>query len=222
MACRAAEIEATPREWFEQPRPPLEFYHQAKMANFGLPGHVFFEKRVGGEDVQYIFDAFTAGEFARIVSQSDPCKVALVKGKFPDFFLGFDDPAKGTMEFEAVEADEKGRRRTDEFKALHEMQLRHGPGYMELKQYSPDEEVDRAREAIPRVVGQKASKGYPVTTNLVVRNNLGALEADEYRNLTKRWQACFNEIWVLKGPYAFQAWPQLVVLGDPSTWVPNT
>lgn len=221
MTCDPAEYSVTPREWFELHRDPLEFYLEAERCNFGLPQHVFFEKRVGGANIHYLLDAFTAGEFARIVSQTAPCTVALVNGTFPDFSLSFSDGARGTVEFEAVEADRKVRR-ADEYRALHEKKLRHGPDYMELEEYSPHEEEMQAREAIPRVVGQKAAKGYPATTNLVVRNNLGALDSGEYRNLTRPWRDSFNEIWVLDAPFAFRLWPHLVKLGDTDLWVPNT
>lgn len=222
MTCDPAEYSVTLREWFELHKDPLEFYREAKRCNDSLPEHVFFEKRVGGADIHYLFDAFTAGEFARIVAQTASCTVALVNGAFPDFSLSFSDAAKGIVEFEAVEADENDRRRADEYRALHEKRLLHGPDYMELEEYCPYEEEMQAREAIPRVVGQKAAKDYPVTTNLVVRNNLGALEAQEYRDLTKPWQDSFNEIWVLDAPFAIQVWPDLVRLGDPEFWVPNT
>lgn len=159
------EMPITPRGWFEQPRSPAEFYRAAEASNSGLPQHVFFEKRVGDENIQYLFDAFTAGEFAMIVSQTSPCRVALVRGEFPDFLLAFDDPDRDDEEFEAVEADKAGRRRADEYRALHEVRLRHGPGYLDLEEYSPYEEEMQAREAIPRVVGQKAAKRYPANTN---------------------------------------------------------
>jgi len=147
---------------------------------------------------------------------------------FPDFLIVFHAPKLKPMEYESVWADEKGREVENEYRAQYACKSewedarqaataagRDDPGeYLELIHYDPAEKKAQAREAIRRVVGNKAAKGYPVTTRLVVRNNLGALTGLEYHQITKPWHERFREIWILKAPLLWRAKPSPQTFGD--------
>ena len=116
-------------------------------------------------------EAITAGEFASLVSHRHVCDVALIPSheRFPDFRL-FLAGTTETADYECVWADEKGRNPTQEYREYYERKDKWDaerqpavaggepdPGeYLETEMYSPYEEEQQAREAIPRVVREKA------------------------------------------------------------------
>jgi hypothetical protein len=220
------------RSWFEVLRDPGEFLAEARRCNFALKTDVFFGKRVGGVNTDYLQEAYTAGEFGGLWTQEEACKVSLVpeRERFPDFRLVFPDGRR--LQFESVWADEDGRKVEDEYREFERRKARwnrcrellvnagrHDFGeYLRLEPYSADDEEDKAREALARVVEEKAGKGYPRDTRLVVRNNLGHLSGAECRQITLPWHDRFAEIWVLRTPLLFRVHPYLKQVGDPDRW----
>ncbi|HEX3498649.1 MAG TPA: hypothetical protein VHT04_04945, partial [Stellaceae bacterium] len=150
--------------------------------------------------------------------------------QFPDFRIVFRD--RRQLQFESVWADESGRKIEDEYreferrkaqwnrrrKLLVDASRRDFGEYLRLEPYSPDDEEEKAREALARVVEQKARKGYPRDTRLVVRNNLGHLSGEECQRLTSPWKNRFAEIWVLKAPLLLRVHPDVKQVGDPERW----
>src|ERR1700730_7145343 len=163
------------RSWFEVLRDPGEFLAEARRCNFALKTDVFFGKRVGGVNTEYLQEAYTAGEVGGLWTQEGACKVSRVPERegFPDFRLVFPDGRR--LQFESVWADEDGRKVEDEYREFERRKARwnrcpellvnagrHDFGeYLRLEPYSADDEEDKAREALARVVEEKAGKGYP-------------------------------------------------------------
>src|SRR5258708_34954446 len=81
------------RSWFEVVRDPREFLAEAQRCNVALKTDVFFGKRVGVLNTDYLQEAYTAGEFGGLWAQEEACKVLLVpeRERFPDFRLVFPD-----------------------------------------------------------------------------------------------------------------------------------
>jgi hypothetical protein len=191
--------EPKPREWFEKWRQPGEFVREAHKAI------LVYDKT----PPQYLRDAYLAGSFARIWRDDrGPCEVRLVPEpeKFPDAQLW---AGHTYLHLEITMALKKGRRMFKEHQELRDKAKR---GEIVLAE-SHEQLQASAREAIPRVVKQKANKHYAgqtPTTLLVCANT--SLSAQEMAHLTEPWKDCFDAIYLLCGMDAVMAWPQLDIL----------
>ena len=189
-----------PRSWFEEWREPGEFY---RAANEGL--QTFFCTDTTPEP--YLRDAYHAGVFARIWRDDQgPCEVRLVPEpeKFPDAQLR-SESGDTCLDIEITIARKKGSRMFKELRELREL------GFVPAE--SLEELQASAREAIPRVVKEKADKRYSESkdiTLLVITN--GSLSAEEMARLTEPWKNCFHAICLLSLMDVVMAWPELCVL----------
>jgi len=138
-----------PDQWFEEWREPGEFFHAA---NEGITTYFCADKA----PPQYLREAYVAGAFARIWRDDrGPCVVCLVPkaNRFPDAHLKTDDTR---LNLEITMALPKGKRM---FKEWWELKKKAARGEFEPAQTS-EQRQEHAREAIPRVVGEKAGKRY--------------------------------------------------------------
>lgn len=137
-----------------------------------------------------------------------PCRVQLVpkENEFPDAQLKSD----GTyLNIEITMGLAKGKKM---FKEWREERAKAKQGKISLAK-SNEERKAIAREAIPRVVKQKAAKNYDTPPTLLVYTDDGrALTASELARLTKPWKDAFSAIYLLCGMDVVEAWPALCVL----------
>jgi hypothetical protein len=150
-------------------------------------------------------DAWIASRVARALSSD---MVRLVSAERPDFEIQIDGKIE---QFEATEADMKGRRRGDE------------PDDLELRP-DPVENWRRRFEAIPealdRVVAKKLKKDYLPEVNLAIYVNLGCYGAyireglpiirdhtaparTKFKRIFVLWEGCLYKFWE-DGKYQFE------------------
>lgn len=192
-----------PRRWFEEWREPGEFY---QAANSGL-GRLSDENSISSPQHQYLRDAYYAGVFARVWRDDQgPCKVRLIpeRQQFPDAQLRFQS-GHPCLDIEVTIARKSGSRMFEEPRELRK------EGFATVQ--SIEELEASAREAIPRVVREKAEKHYSggKRISLLVITN-GSLSAEEMACLTECWRDHFEAIYLLCGMDVVRAWPDLHVL----------
>jgi hypothetical protein len=89
---------------------------------------------------------------------------------------------------------------------------RENKGKMIVAETSEQREAS-AREAIPRVLSEKARKHYnPRPTLLVFTDDGRSLPAEELVRLTKPWNDCFPAVYLLCGMDAIMVSPKVRVL----------
>ena len=159
-------------------------------------------------------DAYIAGKFSVIRNTVQPIRVRMVRDPHPDFELEIEGRI---VPFEATEADRVGRRRGDEYRLAAERRRKGLPP--DLEGFDPGEELEAAREAIPRVLRRKAEKLYSPPPNLVVIVNLTTfgetLPLDELTDQTEPYRRSFESIWLVWGLRAIQTWPEQIQLVGP-------
>lgn len=196
--------EPKPRKWFEEWREPGEFFDAA---DEGVKTFFVADRA----PCQYLREAYVAGVFARIWrDHCGPCEVQLVpaREKFPDAQLR---TGHTCLNLEITMALKKGKMM---FKEWRELRAKSKRGEIVMAE-TTEQRQDSAREAIPRIVGQKASKQYAggaPTTLLVYTDDGRALSTQEMAGLTKPWKDSFAAIYLLCGMDAVMAWPKLRVL----------
>jgi len=166
-----------------------------------IPRNTFF----GQGGLTFLRDAWIASRVARALSSD---MVRLVSAERPDFEIQIDGKIE---QFEATEADMKGRRRGDE------------PDDLELRP-DPVENWRRRFEAIPealdRVVAKKLKKDYLPEVNLAIYVNLGCYGAyireglpiirdhtaparTKFKRVFVLWEGCLYKFWE-DGKYQFE------------------
>jgi len=203
---------AIPEGWYNDWQEPEQFFGEVEALLEPFDDDVIFTN----PKFQAHFDAFIAGKLAVIRNTHEPTRVRLVKAEAPDFELN----VQGEIEpFEATEADRAGRRRGDEYRLAAENREQGLP--KELEMFSPSEEMERAREAIPRVIENKAKKLYSPPPHLVVLVNLTTFgeipPVPELVDLTAQFQNSFASIWLVWGHRAVRTWPDPLQLMGPPT-----
>ncbi|MCH8098090.1 MAG: hypothetical protein IID53_13540 [Proteobacteria bacterium] len=196
--------EPKPRKWFEEWREPGRFF---RAADEGVK--IFFV--ADKAPPQYLREAYVAGLFARIWrDDGGSCEVRVVpeREKFPDAQLRAGD---ASLNLEVTMALREGKRM---FKEWRDLRAKAKQGEIVLAETSEQRQAS-AREAIPRVVGQKADKHYAgqaPTTLLVCTDDGRTLSAEEMARLTEPWKDRFEAIYLLCGMDVVMAWPTLCVL----------
>ncbi len=200
----APPTEPKPRKWFEEWREPGEFFDAA---DEGVKTFFVADRA----PCQYLREAYVAGVFARIWRDDcGPCEVRLVpeREKFPDAQLRIGHTCLN------LEITMALRRDKEMFKGWQELRAKTKRGEI-VRAETAEQRQASAREAIPRVVGQKAGKQYagdaPITL-LVYTDDGRALSAQEMARLTEPWKDRFAAIYLLCGMDAVMAWPKRRVL----------
>lgn len=207
-----ADEPAIPESWHTDWHEPDRFFSEVEAMLEPYDSEVIFSD----PKFQTHFDAFIAGKLAVIRNTHEPTRVRLVKGEAPDFELNI----QGEVEpFEATEADRADRRRGDEYREVAKRRKQGLP--KELEMFSPSEEMEHAREAIPRVIENKAKKRYRPPPHLVVMVNLTTfgdiIPVPELADLTSPFQGFFASIWIVWGHRAIRTWPDLLdLIGPPA------
>ena len=149
-------------------------------------------------------EAYIAGEFAVGFNGMEPCQVRLTEDGLHDFEL---ETGQGVVGFQAVEADQKGRRRGEEYRNM--------PESSQAIDVDLDGEYEEARKAIRKVLGQKAAKLYSPLPNIVVYVNLFFNDDEgQCANLTRPWKEDFESLWLLRPPgRLLGVWPSILNLG---------
>lgn len=193
-----------PRKWFEEWRDSGEFF---RATDEGIKTYHNDE----AAPPQYLREGYVTGLFAQIWrDDSGPCEVRLVpeRDKFPDAQL---KAGHTCLNLEITMALGKDKQM---FKEWRELRAKAKRGEIVLAE-TAEQRRESAREAIPRVVGQKADKHYAgqaPTTLLVYADDGRALSAEEMARLTKPWKNCFDAIYLLCGMDVVRAWPERRVL----------
>lgn len=146
-------------------------------------------------------EAYVAGHFAVAYEKQEACRVRLTEDRLYDFEL---ETAPGVIGFQAVEADQEGRRRGDEYR-----RKRKSSGAVDV---DLEREYDEAKLAICRRLGEKAKMYSP---NMVVYVNLFFDDAEgQCASLTAQWKDDFESIWLLRTPSRLlRVWPSILNLG---------
>ena len=193
--------ESRPRTWFEEWHEPGEFYHAAD-----LGVRAFF--LTDTNPPQYLREAFHVGWFGSIWRDNHGlCEVRLLgEGGFPDAQLRADGVH---LDLEVTMALAKDKQM---FKEWRELRAKTQRGEIVLAE-PPEEYEASAREAIPRVVGQKADKHYAgsASTTLLICANT-ALSAEEMARLTEPWKDRFAAIYLICGIDVVRVWPTRSIL----------
>ena len=155
--------------------------------------------------MQWLQDAFIAGEFSRHVDASE---IMLPTDDWPDFKV---KQSNGhVLRCEATEAMEDGRKRGAEYADWKRK------GYP--LRHTWQEELDTGKAITPRVlqsaITRKVKKGYSLgAAALVVYLNVSSSFRDDevtaqFANLTKPAWGPFNSVWVLWGSKLYSCWPE--------------
>jgi hypothetical protein len=192
-----------PPEWFNRWWSPPEFFATVKKHNDAIPELDFF----ANPKLQPLRGAYAAGFFSYILAQARSVLVKLDADRFPDFDLRFD---KNIVGFELVEADQEGRRRTDEYREAERRKSAGLPEEMEF--FDPVEELEAAVPAIQRAVEKKAAKNYKPAPHLLVYVNFWLFDKPpltpaEFEARLQQWRQAFPEVWLLWGANAIRCWP---------------
>lgn len=149
-------------------------------------------------------EAYVAGHFAVAYESHESCQVRLTEDGLFDFEL---KTGEGVVGFQAVEADQEGRRRGDEYRDM--------PESSKAIDVDLDAEYEEAGRAIQRVLGQKAAMHYSPKPNIVVFVNLFFDDAqDQCASLTQPWKDAFESIWLLRtSDRLIRTWPSILNLG---------
>jgi hypothetical protein len=185
-----------PLIWFEQWRGPSAFLQEARA---GVRACF-----CAGEDVpHYLSEAYVAGAFAQIWRDArGPGKVRLHRGVFPDAQFRSEGVC---LNLEITMALPKEKKMFKEWRESKQGQI--------ILAASGEQRQASAREAIPRVVRRKASKGYAEPPSLLVySDDARSLTDRELARLTKPWKDKFPAIYILSGMDVVQTWPALRVL----------
>jgi hypothetical protein len=191
---------ALDKKWFEQWREPSEFLQAAKA---GVLACFCADKAVPN----FLREAYVAGAFGRIWRDArGPCKLRLHEGEFPDAQFRADGVC---LSIEITMALDRKKKMFDEWR---EIRAKTKQGQIVLAR-TYEERQASAREAIPRVVKQKANKNYVVPPSLLIYTDDGrALVAQDLKELTRPWKDHFHAIYLLCGMDVVEAWPVLHVL----------
>jgi hypothetical protein len=207
-------MEPRPRTWFEEWREPGEFYHAAAE---GV--RTFF--CTDTTPPQYLREAYVVGVFGWIWRDDrGPCEVRLLAaGGFPDAQLRADG-VHLNLEITMALAKDK-----EMFKEWRELRAKTKRGEI-IPAESAEQRAAIAREAIPRVVGQKAAKRYAGSARptLVVYSDdaLALSDKEEMARLTEPWKDEFEAIYLLCGMDVVRTWPTLRILrGREPFWRPG-
>ena len=189
------------RKWFEQWHEPGEFFQAAKESVLA-----YF---CAGKDVpHHLSEAYVAGAFARIWRDNrGPCEIQLLRqGGFPDARF----KAEGLcLDLEITMALAKDKKMFQEWRA---QRAKAKQGQV-VRAQTREQRQASAREAIPRVVAQKAARHYAVRPTLLVYTDDGrALSAVEMKRLTMPWKDKFPAIYFLRVIDVVEAWPMFHVL----------
>ena len=208
-----------PVEWFERWWPPLAFLTVVLEHNRDVPSDAFFARA----ELQPLREAYAAGLFATILSETQAVALRLRRDRFPDFDLRIGEHIQA---FELVEADKPGRRRGDEYKEAAQREAEGLPPSVE--HFDPDAEEQAAPEAIREAIAKKAQKSYAPAPPLLVYVNFWLFHApsltpEQFAALVAPWREQFPEIWLLWGANAIRCWPdpaRLVAQSLPSGLIP--
>ena len=152
-------------------------------------------------------EAHAAALFAKIRSSSIPCEVRLERDRFPDFLLH----SRGAVHnFELTEADQKGRRRGDEY-LEHEVRAEQGLP-PEWEHFDPDQEIANILPVIAERIRGKAEKHYRPQPHLLVFVNVDLftdlpLTNQQAIGLAEPGRDQFASIWLLWGCNAVRCFP---------------
>ena len=155
-------------EWFERWWPPLAFLTVVLEHNRDVPSDAFFARA----ELQPLREAYAAGLFATILSETQAVALRLRRDRFPDFDLRIGEHIQA---FELVEADKPGRRRGDEYKEAAQREAEGLPPSVE--HFDPDAEEQAAPEAIREAIAKKAQKSYAPAPPLLVYVNFWLFHA---------------------------------------------
>jgi len=198
-------------KWFEEWREPRVVFraaHKGILACYGADT----------TPPQHLRNAYVAGLFACIWQDAcGPCEVQLVpeSEQFPDAKLKTGSTVLDLEVTMALGANKKM------FKEWREGRAKAKRGEIVYSE-STEQRQANAREAIPRVVGEKAGRHYtasPKLTLLVYADDGRALSPKEMAELTEPWKDCFRDIYLLCGMDAVRVWPTRCVLsGKEPPW----
>jgi len=197
-----------PAEWFNRWWHPAEFFPMVQKHNEPIPSDEFFAR----PEFQPLREAYAAGLFSWILAQERSVLVKLDADRFPDFDLKLHE---GEVRFELVEANQPGRRRTEEYR---EAARREAAGLPErIETFDPDAEQQAALPAIRHAVELKAAKKYKPAPHLLVYVNFWLfnkppLTPAQFGRLLQPWRESFPELWLLWQGHAIRCWPDPVRL----------
>lgn len=202
-ALESIEISAPPA-WFDRWSTPAEFA-AAVDALKGTISDVDFMCRSEAKPMR---EAWAAARYATILSGDRPVSIQLERDRFPDFNLRVRDELQL---FEIVEADQPGRRRTEEYRLLAERKTAGLPP--EIEEFDPKEEQQAAIPAIVRAIEAKAAKRYRPAPHLLVYVNfwLGGEPPTEIWTAVEsaeRHHNSFAATWLLWGGFIIRLWPR--------------
>lgn len=198
-----------PKSWFEEWHEPRSFFSATSncMEQFEA------DEILRMPNVQYLFDAYVVGLFARIWNDHNVCTVRLLPGDFPDAEIS---DREGKYPIEITLADRANRRMAEEHRLWREQRQRGEPSWRPINR---EQDREYALEAIPRACRNKVEKylgsphsdrAVPVALLLYVNFStiLGPVLTDqEMADLTAPWKGNFTAIWLLCGAIAFRPWP---------------
>ena len=156
----------------------------------------FFNK--GG--LTFLREAMVAADFG-VARKALRIRLVPAIEERPDFELTFADQVE---RFEMVEADKKGRRRGDDYKALAQMP----EGYVRhIGTPMPDQIVEMVETA-----AQKKAKPYPPGTQLLIYLNASRFRSDEellndFPDAVSAARPFFSAIWIMWQGKAHQIMP---------------
>lgn len=207
-----AERESWPIR-LEQAMPPNEMVRLVDELQVILDAHMLVQAGLA-----FVRDAWTAGRFAQARGADT---VRLWPGDRPDCELTFD----GKHElFEIVEADQPGRRRSEEYRDLIR---RSEMGEGEAAELDEDWNVRAANapQMLEHAATSKAAKGYDPDIGLIILLNLTehgfmrreieaamqprtACAKDAFREVWVLWQGAVYPVWHCGEPVPMHTWPK--------------
>ncbi len=198
------EFKNPPPEWFDRWWTPAEFATAVSAHKETIPTLDFMCR----SKAKPIREAWAAARYATILSQDRPVSIQLERDRFPDFNLRV---RHELQPFEVVEADQVGRRRSEEYRRAAEREAAGLPP--EIEHFDPWEEEQAAIPAIVRAIEAKAAKHYRPAPHLLVYVDFwlegeppneilnGVRSAEQHRN-------SFAAIWLLWGNFIIRLWPR--------------
>lgn len=214
MGQRLTDAErASWRTRLEQAMAPDDMVNLVEDLQDVLGGHMFVQAGLA-----FVRDAWTAARFARA---RDADAVRLWPGDRPDCELTF----QGRRElFEVVEADQPGRKRSDEYRELIRRRER---GEIEEAELDDDWHLRAAMapEMLRYAAAAKSAKGYDPEVGLIIHLNLmeygfasqevkaamrpsTAVAKNIFREVWILWQRGAYPIWRHGEPVSIEAWPK--------------
>jgi hypothetical protein len=204
-------------EWFDRWWPAAEFLPIVRAHNDPITSDEF----VSRPEYRPLMEAYAAALFAWILGQDRPVHVRLERSRFPDFQLKL---YTAVFDFELVEADKPGRRRTAEYKDAAQRERAGLP--QTLEEFDPIEEQEAAIPAIVSAVERKAAKMYKPAPQLLVYVDFWLfkeppLTPAQFEARLSKYRHSFPELWLLWGANAIRCWPDPIrLVGIPPGMAP--